>query len=206
MDCPWKLLLGRRTTWNQLEVVLRHSSSLRSAVFSPDGMHIVSASDDKTARIWNTITGECEAELKGHSYPVNSAVFSPDGMHIVSASNDNTARIWNTITGECEVVWEGHTSIPPLPDNRQLLIPDGVFIHNDFDGKISVSNQPSLLGIYNNAIFHTTNLHEKIWVPPSFRNPTTITYYLSKICLGYVSGEILLLEVCMAYVIFHVYY
>ena len=46
MDCQWKFLLGRRTTWNQLEVVLRHSSSFRSAVFSPDGMHIVSTTLD----------------------------------------------------------------------------------------------------------------------------------------------------------------
>jgi len=63
-------------------------------------MHIVSASGDYTARIWNATTGECKAELKGHSRWVNSAVFSPDSMHIVSASCDHTARIWNTATGE----------------------------------------------------------------------------------------------------------
>ena len=55
-------------------------------------MHIVSASYDHTARIWNTVTGECEAELN-HMDWVNSAVFSPDGMHIVSASSDCTAQI-----------------------------------------------------------------------------------------------------------------
>ena len=62
-------------------------------VFSSDGMHIVSASQENTARIWNVATGECKAELKGHSGYVKSAVFSPDGMHIVSASWDNTAQI-----------------------------------------------------------------------------------------------------------------
>ena len=36
MDCPWKLLLGRRSTWNRLEVVLRHSEGFESAVFSPN--------------------------------------------------------------------------------------------------------------------------------------------------------------------------
>ena len=35
MDCPWKLLIGRRTTWSQLEVVLRHSDNVNSAMFSP---------------------------------------------------------------------------------------------------------------------------------------------------------------------------
>jgi WD40 repeat protein len=65
MDSPWKLLLGRRTTWNQLEVTLRHSEGIISPAFSPDSMHIVSASKDNTVRIWNIATGECEAELKG---------------------------------------------------------------------------------------------------------------------------------------------
>ena len=69
---------------------LNHTSWVNSAIFSPDGMHIVSASCDSTAQIWNTITGECEAELN-HTDQVNSVVFSPDGIHIVSTSYDYTA-------------------------------------------------------------------------------------------------------------------
>ena len=197
----WNILTG------ECEAVLRgHSENVNYAVFSPDGMHIVSASDDETVRIWNTITKECEAELKGHSDKVNSVIFSSDGIHIVS-TDDKTARVWNSITGECEVVWKGHTSIQSLLDNRPLglSIPDGVFIHCNFKGQISVSSQPSFLEIDNNTIFHTINLH-KIFVPPPFRNPTTITYYLSKICLGYASGEILVLEVCVACILLHIYY
>jgi WD40 repeat protein len=163
-----------------------HLKHVNSAVFSPDGMYIVSASDDRTARIWNTLTRDCKAVLRGHSSFVICAVFSPDGMHIVSVSLDNTAQIWNTVTGECEIVWEGHTSIPSILDRKQLPlvlpIPDGVFIHNNFYGQMSVSFQPSLLDIYNNTIFHTINFH-KICVPPPFCNPSTITCYLSKICL-----------------------
>ncbi|KAF8800341.1 WD40 repeat-like protein [Phlegmacium glaucopus] len=184
-----------------------HSKLVRSATFSPDGKHIVSASYDKTARIWNTVTGECEAELKGHSSLVRSAVFSPDGMHVVSASDDYTARLWNATTGECEAVLEGHTSIPSLSDNSQVpfasSIPDGVFTHSNSIGKFHVSLQPSFLDIYNDTIFHTISLH-KIWIPPPFRKPSSISCYLSKICLGYESGEILVLEVCMAYIISHI--
>ena len=76
-----------------------HSDVVLLAVFSPLGVHIISASFDNTARIWNIATKECEVDLKGHSDRVTSAVFTPDGMHIVSASRDNTARIWNSITG-----------------------------------------------------------------------------------------------------------
>ena len=42
MDCPWNLCLGRRKTWSMYEAVLQHSSSVALAVFSPDGMHILS--------------------------------------------------------------------------------------------------------------------------------------------------------------------
>ena len=62
-----------------------------SAAFSPDGRHIVSASNDNTRRIWDAETGKpIGAPLKGHESAVNSAAFSPDGRRIVSASNDKT--------------------------------------------------------------------------------------------------------------------
>ncbi|KAF8800088.1 WD40 repeat-like protein [Phlegmacium glaucopus] len=160
-------------------------------------MHIVSASYDCTACIWSTTTGECEAELKGHLDWVISAVLSPDGKHVVSASYDKTARIWNTATGDCEAVWHGHTSISLLSDNSQLpvvsSIPDGVFACSDSEAQIHVSLQPSFLHMNNGTIFHDINLHT-IWIPSPFHYPSYISYYLSKICLGYESGEILVLE------------
>ena len=79
------------------------------AVFSSDGMHILSVCHySQILWIWNTTTGECEAKLMGHSKYIKSAVFSPDGMHIVSASEDCTAQIWNTATAECEAELKGH--------------------------------------------------------------------------------------------------
>ena len=81
----------------------------------------MSASWDHTARIWNTATGDCQAELKGHSRKVNSAVFSPDGGHVLSASDDCTARIWNTATGECQAELKGHSQLV----NSAVFSPDG---------------------------------------------------------------------------------
>ena len=66
-----------------------------SAVFSPDGSRIVTASADKTARIWDAATAKEIAVLRGHEGIVYSAAFSPDGSRIVTASEDNTARIWD---------------------------------------------------------------------------------------------------------------
>ena len=57
-----------------------------SAAFSPDGTRIVTASDDKTARIWDAATGKEIAVLRGQTAAVSSATFSPDGSRIVTAS------------------------------------------------------------------------------------------------------------------------
>ena len=121
---PWWLCLGRRKTSSMSEVVLSHSEPIRIAVFSPDGMHVVTASDDQTAKIWNAATGECEAELKGHSECIGSAVFSPDGIYILTASDDQTAQIWNTSTGVCNMKLEGHSGFV----NSAVFSPDGIHI------------------------------------------------------------------------------
>jgi WD40 repeat protein len=66
-----------------------------SASFSADSARIVTASWDKTARIWDAATGKEITVLRGHDDSVSSAAFSPDGMWIVTASWDKTARIWD---------------------------------------------------------------------------------------------------------------
>ena len=72
-----------------------------SAAFSPDGKRIVTASWDKTARLWDTETGKPIGEpLKGHEGAMYSAAFSPDGKRIVTASADKTARLWDAETGK----------------------------------------------------------------------------------------------------------
>ena len=59
---------------------------MTSAQFSPDGTRIVTASGDKTARVWDAATGKALATLAGHEGSVSSAQFSPDGTRIVTAS------------------------------------------------------------------------------------------------------------------------
>jgi WD40 repeat protein len=78
-----------------------HDGAVSSATFSPDGTRIVTASEDKTARIWDAANGKPIGEpLTGHEDVVNSAAFSPDGKRIVTASWDKTARIWDAESGK----------------------------------------------------------------------------------------------------------
>ncbi len=77
-----------------------HDGCVWAAAFSPDGRLIVSASFDKTLRVWDVGTGRPVRTLGGHGDPVMACAFSPDGHFIVSASKDKTLRVWDVATGE----------------------------------------------------------------------------------------------------------
>jgi dipeptidyl aminopeptidase/acylaminoacyl peptidase len=90
-----------------------HRSTVFSAAFSPDGKRIVTASADKTARLWDAETGKpIGALLTGHKSNVNSAMFSPDGKRIVTASSDYTVWVWEVFTNTQELVAHAKASIP----------------------------------------------------------------------------------------------
>ncbi|KIK33197.1 hypothetical protein CY34DRAFT_66416, partial [Suillus luteus UH-Slu-Lm8-n1] len=63
---------GRNMNWPAVQTVLRgHTSSVLSVSFSPDGTRIVTASDDKTVRLWDAATGQPVGEpLRGHTSSV----------------------------------------------------------------------------------------------------------------------------------------
>jgi hypothetical protein len=72
---------------------LKHKAMVYSAVFSPDGTRILTASYDGTAKLWD-IQGNLLADLNKHKNVVWSAVFSPDGTRILTTSADGTAKVW----------------------------------------------------------------------------------------------------------------
>lgn len=70
---------------------------------------IVSACNDKTARVWNIVTMVCVRVLVGHTLWVTGACGLVDGR-IATSSCDNSVRIWNFVSGEAEMLLHGHTS------------------------------------------------------------------------------------------------
>ena len=108
----------------KLGLPVGHTSSVRSAVFSPDGTKILTASWDKTARLWESSSGNLLHSLEGHTDRVYSAVFSPDGTKILTASKDGTARLWESSSGKLLHSLEGHTSYV----SSAVFSPDGTKI------------------------------------------------------------------------------
>ena len=79
--------------------VFKHDAGVTQAAFNRTGDRIVTASYDKTARIWDVSKGREIAVLKGHQGPVERAGFSPDGRRVITAARDGTARIWDADSG-----------------------------------------------------------------------------------------------------------
>ena len=69
-----------------------HGGPVNSAVFSADGSLLLTASLDRTAKVWDSCTGECKLTLAGHDDPVFSAVFSADGSLVLPAPTPHFTR------------------------------------------------------------------------------------------------------------------
>jgi tetratricopeptide (TPR) repeat protein len=100
-----------------------HQAEINSIAFSPDGKIVATASDDKTAQLWNATTGQPIGRPLRHLGPVNSVVFTPDGTILITGSDDRRIRFWQVpaaLPGKVEQIkaWAELTS-------GMILSPEG---------------------------------------------------------------------------------
>jgi dynein assembly factor with WDR repeat domains 1 len=57
---------------------------------------VITASSDKTCKLWDVDTGACVQTLEGHTDEIFSCAFNYEGDRIITGSKDNTCRIWKT--------------------------------------------------------------------------------------------------------------
>jgi WD40 repeat protein len=94
-----RYMIGRASRALEAQVAsLQHADYVREAHFSPDGKRIVTASVDKTAKLWDASSAKLIATMQ-HETKVFSARFNHDGTRIVTASAGGAVKIWDGITG-----------------------------------------------------------------------------------------------------------
>jgi len=107
------------STYELVEILEEHRNTVRSVAVSGiintsdefgniiSKQYIISASDDKTIKIWNFSTFKLVASLEGHTNGINSVAVS--GKYIISGSFDKTIKIWDLSTFKLVTTLEGHT-------------------------------------------------------------------------------------------------
>lgn len=95
-----------RKACNSPNCLIRYDANYVS--FSPDGYKIVTASDDCTVRIWNTLDGTEIKRFVGHKERVLVALYTPDAKNIISTSRDGTIIIWDIESEKAKYVLIDH--------------------------------------------------------------------------------------------------
>lgn len=69
---------------------------------------IVSASGDKTVKVWSLATKTCIATLQGHNEAIVKVNWLNAGLQVVSASVDGIVKVWNIKKQLCQNTFEMH--------------------------------------------------------------------------------------------------
>ena len=112
--------------WQQGKLIknlVGHNDAVQAIAISKDGNLIISASEDKTIKIWEK-NGKLRKTLIGHTEGVRAVAISPDRTKIVSGSRDKTIRIWDlngneiaTLTGHIAPVY----GVDVHPNGKQIV-------------------------------------------------------------------------------------
>ncbi|WNG54025.1 protein kinase [Archangium gephyra] len=84
------------------KVLRRHSQHINDIAFTADGRYFVSASDDRTLRVWDLEQDREHRVLNGHTNEVWRIQMLPDGQGFISSDKDGVLRQWTLSAGAGE--------------------------------------------------------------------------------------------------------
>ncbi|MBI1307960.1 MAG: hypothetical protein GC181_15255 [Bacteroidetes bacterium] len=85
---------------NKIKDLEGHTDYVNAIAYSNDNKYLVTGSNDKTAIVWDVLTGKVKHVLKGHDWKIVSVDISADSKYAVTGSIDGKVIIWNLETGE----------------------------------------------------------------------------------------------------------
>ncbi|GJM21981.1 MAG: hypothetical protein DHS20C15_18960 [Planctomycetota bacterium] len=141
--------------------LLGHQEPIHAVSFESSGRLLASASDDRSARVWDVERGALTRTLEGHGSRVRDVVFHPSRPWIATASFDESVRIWSLDDGAQLLALHDHTrgvlSVTFSPDGRWLASAGEdrqVLIYDTKDTPQLVARLQGHRGVVNDLAFH----------------------------------------------------
>ena len=113
-----------------VRTITDHEGEVLSLAITPDGQWMLSASGDKTVRVWDHKTGALVKVLQEHKSDIQALAVTPDSARLITGSggfvgNDNTIKVWDLTSLKVIKTLHGHTdwvrTLAVTSDGRRLL-------------------------------------------------------------------------------------
>ncbi|WP_170229975.1 AAA family ATPase [Polyangium fumosum] len=108
---PWIRVRARTSRRGEasVRVLEGHAAKVNAVAVTRDGRLALSASDDRTVRVWDLDAGQALVVLTGHVSAVRAVVVSADGRTAASGAADGSLFVWDLATARVTRHLRGHT-------------------------------------------------------------------------------------------------